>query len=103
MADAAEETPTYASEYDFEEAFERLRDARLRPVRLSILGLERTKGDIVRREFARVRDARTLDEVKDAVLEAYENLMALGIFNAVEITVDRDPSVGAHACWCVGV
>ncbi|KAK2079523.1 hypothetical protein QBZ16_001917 [Prototheca wickerhamii] len=92
MADAAEETPTYASEYDFEEAFERLRDARLRPVRLSILGLERTKGDIVRREFARVRDARTLDEVKDAVLEAYENLMALGIFNAVEITVDRDPS-----------
>lgn len=98
MGDGPQEQP-YAAEYDFEEAFERLKDARLRPVRLSIVGLERTKGDIVRREFARVKDARTLEEVKGAVLEVYENLMALGIFDAVDITVDRDPSVSRTLKW----
>lgn len=58
-----------------------------------ITGLGRTKEEIVMREFADLKRSGTLEEIKDGVLRAHTNLMALDIFEAVDISIDNGSSV----------
>lgn len=88
----------FVPDYDFESSFERLKDSACFPARLTILGLKRTNKHLVMRELLRVKNAQTLDEIKDAVVAAYQDLMALEIFDAVDIVIDGlDGKVGLHA------
>lgn len=87
------EHPPPAPPADFETTFDRLKDVPCRPTKLTLVGLERTDRELVRKELLRVRDARTLDEVKDAVLDAYTDLMSLGIFDVVDIVIDQGDKV----------
>lgn len=79
--------------FDFDHAFDNVKGKPCRVDQISITGLDRTKPYIVSREFARVREAKTLDDVKDAVLDAYEDLMGLDIFEAIEIVIDGSRKV----------
>jgi hypothetical protein len=51
---------------------------------------------IVQRELNRVRDSRTLDEITDALEQAYQELMALGIFKAVLLVPDVHEAVRSN-------
>jgi hypothetical protein len=48
-----------------------------------------------------VVQARTLEEVKDALLEASARLHALGIFRGVDILADKSETVRACAPACL--
>ena len=61
------------------------------PFRLQ--GIERTKGYVVARELEDVRAARTLEEVLEALQGVHSALDSLGIFEAVEINIDRGDAV----------
>ena len=56
-------------------------------------GIERTKGYVVARELEEVRAARTLEEVLEALQGVHSALDSLGIFEAVEIVIDRSGAV----------
>jgi outer membrane protein insertion porin family len=58
-----------------------------------ITGLQRTKEEIVLRELADLKRSGTLEEIKDSVLSVHANLMALDIFEAVDISLDNGSSV----------
>jgi len=58
-----------------------------------ITGLHRTKEEVVIRELADLRRSGTLEEIKDSVVSVYANLMALDIFEAVDISLDNGSSV----------
>ena len=79
--------------FAFEETFDEVKTKPCQVEKLGLKGLKRTKNGIVLRELLKVRDARTLDEIKDTLLEAYEELMGLDIFEAVEVVVDADEKV----------
>ncbi|KAL6769455.1 SAM50 [Auxenochlorella protothecoides x Auxenochlorella symbiontica] len=88
----------FVPDYDFESSFERLKDSACFPARLTILGLKRTNKHLVMRELLRVKNAQTLDEIKDAVVAAYQDLMALEIFDAVDIVIDGLDGKHPEAC-----
>lgn len=48
---------------------------------------------MVAQELDKVLLCRSLEEIKDALLEAYADLMGLGAFDAVEILVDQGVNV----------
>ncbi len=58
-----------------------------------VQGIERTKGYVVARELEDVRAARTLEEVLEALQGVHSALDSLGIFEAVEINIDRGDAV----------
>ena len=62
-------------------------------IRLALQGIERTKGYVVARELEDVRAARTLEEVLEALQGVHSALDSLGIFEAVEINIDRGDAV----------
>ena len=65
-------------------------DVMNKPVRVEkiiLLGLKRTKEEIVLRELENLKRSGTLEEIKDSILIVHANLMALGIFQGVEITI----------------
>ncbi|KAI7844949.1 hypothetical protein COHA_001596 [Chlorella ohadii] len=74
-------------EFDFEGAFERLAGAPCRVSRIMTVGLERTQESVVRPVLQRVAQGHTLEEVRDRALEAYEELMGLDIFDAVDVVL----------------
>ena len=84
---------------DFERTYEEVKDKRLYATNVRLSGIERTRPELIERELQPLKDARSLDEIKDVLLEVHENLMALDIFDAVEIIVgDSDmvrPSMGS--------
>jgi hypothetical protein len=100
LATDGEEAP-----FDFEQTFEEVKQKPCKVKALGVDGLKRTKKGIVLRELVRVANASTLDEIKDTLLAAYEDLMDLDIFDAVEIVVDADSEVRAAAPagrWALG-
>jgi len=109
-ADEAPQAPPAAQEeeFDAESAFERLAGAKCRVERILLVGLERTKSPVVEAELVRVKHARTLEEVRDAALRAYEELMALDVFDAVDLVVGEGNKVGSRrhsaavCCWVLG-
>jgi hypothetical protein len=78
---------------DFQHTYERLAGAPLRVERIMLVGLQRTKSGVVEQELARIKDARTLEEIRDAALRAYEELMALDIFDAVDVVLGEGSKV----------
>jgi hypothetical protein len=58
-----------------------------------VTGLRRTKEEIVLRELADLKRSGTLEEIKDSFLRVHANLMALDIFEAVDISLDNGSSV----------
>lgn len=55
---------------------------------LSVDGLQRTNEAVVDRELAGLKDAKTLEELKDILLTATDNLQKLDIFDVVEIRLN---------------
>ena len=84
--------------FDFESSFDRLAPTACRVEGILLVGLQRTQSSVVERELLRVREARTLEEVRDAALTAYEELMALDIFEGVDLVL----SESAKASWRSG-
>ena len=82
-----------APEVDFQHTYERLAGAPLRVERIMLVGLQRTKSGVVEQELVRIKDARTLEEIRDAALRAYEELMALDIFDAVDVVLGEGSKV----------
>ena len=74
-------------DFDFEAAFQRLAGTPCKVERIMLVGLQRTKAGVVQAELLRVKGARTLEEIRDAALEAYESLMALDVFDGVDLVV----------------
>jgi outer membrane protein insertion porin family len=96
-APAAEE-PEPAQEFDVEAAFAAVRNKPCRVSAVSVSGLERTRPGVVLQELRAVTAARSLEEIKDALVRAHADLMGLGAFEAVEITVDEgEPSAAGGA------
>jgi outer membrane protein assembly factor BamA len=56
-------------------------------------GLKRTNESLVRRELIGLGSASTLQEIKDSLVQVHQSLQTLGIFDAVEITVDKSEKV----------
>jgi hypothetical protein len=79
--------------YDISAAYDEVKDHRCRVAQIRLGGLKRTKQEIVERELIRVKDARTLEQVLEALEEAHDDLMALEIFEAVDLAVDRGAKV----------
>lgn len=69
--------------FDFGSAYEDVKDAPCRVGCIYLQGLHRTKHSVLDPALAPLRDARTLDEVKDGMLKACDYLTDLGIFSAV--------------------
>jgi len=77
----------------FQRTYEEVKGKRLVATNVLLSGLERTKSDIIARELEPLQHARSLDEIKDVLLEVQENLEALNIFDAVEIIISDSNQV----------
>ncbi len=89
------------STINFQQTYDALKDKRLVVEKVTIVGLDRTKAYIVSRELEPVKDARSLDEIKDVLLEAHEHLQSLGIFDGVEVIITDSETVHLPACSSV--
>ena len=61
--------------------------------RIMLTGLRRTKEEIVMRQLADMKRIGTLEEIKDSLLDVHANLMALDIFQGVDVSIDRGSMV----------
>lgn len=77
---------------DSDELYDRIKDKPLH-VDLVLLHKGRTRPHIIEKELLRIRDATSLDELKEKLLEAQESLEALNIFQAVQLTLDASLTV----------
>lgn len=82
-----------SSTLEFQKAYEDVKDKRLVATSIRLSGIERTRPEILARELAPLREARSLDEIKDVLLEVHENLMSLEVFEAVEIIIGDSDTV----------
>lgn len=83
---------------NFQQTYDAVKDKRLVVEKVTIVGLDRTKAYIVSRELEPVTDAKSLDEIKDVLLEAHEHLQSLGIFDGVEVIITDSETVHLPAC-----
>ncbi|CAL5228989.1 g12227 [Coccomyxa viridis] len=72
---------------EFEKIYEEVKDKKLVATNVLLSGNERTKAVIIARELQPLQQARSLDEIKDALLEIHDSLMSLDVFDAVEIII----------------
>jgi len=79
----------HAEEKDADEFIAQAGATPLRVAAVSIRNLHRTRRSIVERELSNLGKARTLDEVRQLLLEDWENLSTLGVFSAVELVLDE--------------
>ena len=72
-----------------------------KPLHVDVVILQqgRTQPFIIEKELQRIQGVRSLDELKDRLLEAQEALEALNIFEAVQITIDEGVTV-SNAAIC---
>ena len=95
---AAPPTDGGEPEFDFSETYHRVKDAPCRVERIRLEGLERTKRSVVVPALLRlVQREGTLDEIKEAALEAWDELRDLDIFEAVDVVLDQGSKV-LHRC-----
>ncbi|KAK9784757.1 hypothetical protein WJX73_001773 [Symbiochloris irregularis] len=87
------------SDNDFEQAYDSIKDKPL-GVRVVVLrGLERTKHDVVARELLQLTFANSLEQIKDALLEAHDTLKSLQIFDVIDCIIDEGPlESGMETC-----
>ena len=62
-------------------------------VGLVLLHKGRTRPYIIEKELLRIRGTKSLDELKERLLEAQESLEALNIFEAVQLVLNESPTV----------
>lgn len=80
--------------FDFQGAYEEVKDARCKMHTILLQGLGRTKQSVIVPALAAAAQARTLDQLKYALLEAHDYLDGLGIFSGVEImAMEGNPEV----------
>ena len=82
---------------EFKKIYEEVKDKKLVATNVLLSGNERTKPVIIARELKPLQQARSLDEIKDALLEIHDNLMSLDVFDAVEIVISESDLVSD---WC---
>mmetsp|Transcript_142 Transcript_142/g.517 ORF Transcript_142/g.517 Transcript_142/m.517 type:complete len:474 (+) Transcript_142:112-1533(+) len=70
---------------DYGSMYERVKDKPCKLGSLNVEGLKRTKEAVVERELAGLKDASTLEELKDVLLSATDALKNLDIFDVVEV------------------
>lgn len=72
--------------------YESIKDKPLH-VGLVLLHKGRTRPYIIEKELLRIRGTKSLDELKERLLEAQESLEALNIFEAVQLVLNESPTV----------
>ncbi|KAL3152135.1 hypothetical protein ABBQ32_001233 [Trebouxia sp. C0010 RCD-2024] len=80
-----------------DELYDSIKDKPLH-VDLVLLQKGRTRPHIIEKELLRIRDATSLDELKEKLLEAQESLEALNIFQAVQLTLDASLTGDPRSC-----
>lgn len=78
---------------NYEVTYEAVRDRPVVVDMLRLTGLGRTRPHLVLREFVCLRDAQTLDEVKDVLVEAHDAVKALGPYEVVEVIMGDSTKV----------
>ena len=97
------ELPNMASDFpintpeEFQKVYEEVKDKKLVATNVLLSGNERTKSAIIARELQPLQQARSLDEIKDVLLEIHDNLMSLDVFDAVEIIISDSDLVSDTA------
>ena len=88
---------------EFEATFNRIKQKRLGVNVVVLKGMQRTKQYIVARELRHLPDAANLDELKDALLDAWAALLKLDIFDAVDVVIDEGSQlpVSQRLCFMV--
>lgn len=51
-------------------------------------------------ELRRLKDGRTLEEIRDAALAAHDELMALDVFDAIDLVLTEGTKVGLGSSAC---
>lgn len=93
---------------EFRSTFDTVKGKRLAVNVVLLKGLQRTKQHIVARELRDLPNADNLDEVKDVLLDAWESLRKLDIFDAVDIVIDQGTQLAVgwvfqDICPCVAL
>ena len=84
---------TYGSSHQAS-LYDRIKD---KPLHVDVIILQkgRTRPYIIEKELQRIRDAQTLDELKEKLLEAQDALEALNVFEAVQLVIDQSSHVSS--------
>ena len=74
--------------------YDRIKD---KPLHVDVIILQkgRTRPHIIEKELQRIRDAQTLDELKEKLLVAQDALEALNVFEAVQLVIDQSSHVSS--------
>lgn len=77
--------------------YDRIKD---KPLHVDVIILQkgRTRPHIIEKELQRIRDAQTLDELKEKLLEAQDALEALNVFEAVQLVIDQSSHADPQSC-----
>ena len=72
--------------------YDRIKD---KPLHVDVIILQkgRTRPHVIEKELQRIRDAQTLDDLKEKLLEAQDALEALNVFEAVQLVIDQSAHV----------
>lgn len=73
--------------------YEEIKDKPCEVSKISVVGLKRTKEDIVMRELIKAREAKTLEDIQITLLDVTSDLMYLDVFGDVDITIDQGEKV----------
>eukprot|EP00873_Tetraselmis_striata_P036347 jgi/Tetstr1/456611/TSEL_043314.t1 len=73
---------------DYNEMYQRVKRKACVLGNLSVEGLGRTQEEVVSRELSGLKDASSLEELKDVLLDATDNLKQLDIFDVVEVRMN---------------
>lgn len=86
----------YNSKFTMDKSEPYVRQLRPRSLvdQITFTGFERTRLEVILREFERFEDLHTLEDVYQASEEIHRILMALDAFEAVDILIDQSSKVG---------
>lgn len=92
---------------DLLNALEEVKGKPCRVTELEVTGFQRTKPDVVARELEGVRDATTLEEIKEELLEVLTAFQELDVFSEITVDVEKPKEVQslskqAKIMHCVG-
>lgn len=84
---------------DLLDALEEVKGKPCKVTELEVTGFQRTKPDVVARELEGVRNATTLEEIKEELLEALVAFQELDVFSEVTVDVEKPKEVLRVANW----
>lgn len=83
---------------DLLQAFEEVKGKPCRVTELEVKGFHRTKPEVVSRELERVREAGSLEEIKDELLAVMEAFQELDVFSEISIDLEKPIEDTPEAC-----